>query len=95
MAEYDRRTAAQMKDILERSRSGQSNRIERVLATDRSDELPTVRLLSAPGEPRRIGLVWGAGELAWRWTKWLVSSLILFAFGGGCLLAVWLAWKRR
>jgi hypothetical protein len=95
MAEYNRRLNAQMEALAERSRSGVSNRIERKLATDRSEELPAVRILSAAGEPRRVGLVWGFGELAWRWTSWLVSSLIFFAFGAGCLFAVRLSWKRR
>jgi hypothetical protein len=95
MAEYNRRLAAQMEALAERSRSRVSNRIERRLATDRSDALPAVRILSAPGEPRRVGLVWGFGELAWRWASWVVGSLVLFAFGAGCLFAVRLSWKRR
>jgi hypothetical protein len=95
MAEYNRRLNARMEALAERSRSGVSNRIERRLATDRSEALPAVRILSAAGEPRRVGLVWGSGELAWRWTGWLVSSLVFFALGAGCLLAVRLSWKRR
>lgn len=77
------------------ARSDPSNRLERQLATDRSGQLPALRILSAEGEPRRIGLVWGFGELAWRWGQWLVVSLLFFGFGGGCLFAVWVAWKRR
>ena len=95
MAESNRRLNAQMEALSEESRAPQSNRIERKLATDRSGQLPAVRILSAQGEPRRVGLVWGFGELAWRWAKWLINSLILFAFGAGCLFAVWVAWKRR
>jgi hypothetical protein len=95
MTEYNRRVTAQMDALAERSRSGTSNRIERKLATDRSGELPAVRILSAADEPRRVGLVWGFGELAWRWASWLVVSLIFFAFGGACLFAVRLSWKRR
>jgi len=96
-AEQNRRNAADLDAYIARSRArgDASNRIERRLATDRSGDLPAVRILSAPDEPRRIGLVWGAGELGWRWTSWLVSSLLLFAFGGFCLFAVRLAWKRR
>lgn len=78
-----------------RARGDASNRLTRKLATNRSGELPAVRILSAPGESRRIGLVWGFGELAWRWIQWLVISLLFFGFGGGCLLAVWVAWTRR
>ena len=95
MAEYNRRLTAQMEALAERSRSGGSNRIERKLANDRSEQLPAVRILSAVGEPRRVGLVWGFGELAWRWTSWLVSSLIFFALGAGCLFAARLSLKRR
>ena len=95
MAEYSRRLNAQMEALAERSRSRMSNRIERRLATDRSNQLPAVRILSPPGEPRRVGLVWGFAELAWRWTHWLVTSLILFALGAACLYAVRLSWKRR
>lgn len=95
MAGYNRRLTAQMEALAERSRSRVSNRLERRLATDRSGALPAVRILSAPGEPRRIGLVWGPGELAWRWTGWLAGSLVFFALGAGCLYAVRLSWKRR
>ena len=95
MAEYNRRLNAQMDALAKRSRPGVSNRIERKLATDRSEQLPAVRVLSAAGEPRRVGLVWGFGELAWRWTSWLVINLVFFAFGAGCLFAVLLSWKRR
>jgi hypothetical protein len=95
MAEYNRRLNAQLETLAGRSRSGVSNRIERRLATDRSGALPAVRILSAADEPRRVGLVWGFGELAWRWTGWLVGSLVFLALGAGCLLAVRLSWKRR
>jgi hypothetical protein len=95
MAEYNRRVAAQMEALLERSRARQSNRIERNLATDRTGELPAVRILSADGEPRRVGLIWGFGELAWRWASWLVGNLLVFVFGAALLLAVKIAWKRR
>lgn len=71
-----------------------SNRLERQLASNRSGQLPVVRILSAAGEPRRIGLVWGWGEIAWRWAGWLAISLIFFLLGGGALLGVWLAWRR-
>jgi hypothetical protein len=96
-AEQLRREAAELDATIARSRarSDVSNRIERRLATDRSGDLPAVRILSAAGEPRRVGLVWGAGELAWRWTSWLVSSLLIFAFGGLCLYAARVAWRRR
>jgi hypothetical protein len=93
LAEQSRRYQADLDAFIERSRarSDTSNRLERRLATNRSGELPAVRIVSEPGEPRRIGLVWGAGEIALRWLQWLVVSLIFFALGGGCLLAVRLA----
>lgn len=97
MAEHTRSINAGIESLAaqRRARGDASNRLTRKLATNRSGELPVVRILSAPGEPRRIGLVWGFGELAWRWVQWLVISLLFFGFGGGCLLAVWIAWKRR
>lgn len=96
-AEQDRRYAADLDAFIAQSkaRSDSSNRIERMLATDRSDQLPIVRILSAQGEPRRVGLYWGAGEIVWRWVHWLVISLLFFGFGGACLFVVWLAWRRR
>jgi len=96
MAEHSRRINAQIEAMgAQRSRSTVSNRIERRLATNRTGELPAVRILSGKDEPRRVGLVWGFGELGWRWASWLVSSLLFLAFGGFCLLAVRLAWKKR
>jgi hypothetical protein len=97
MAEHNRSVAAALDAVVAQSkaRSDVSNRIERTLATNRSGELPAVRILSAKDEPRRVGLVWGFGELAWRWTNWLVINLLLFGFGGFCLFAVKLAWTKR
>ncbi|MCW5734912.1 MAG: hypothetical protein KIS73_12330 [Enhydrobacter sp.] len=97
MAEHTRSVNAAVEALAaqRRARGDASNRLTRKLATNRSGELPAVRILSAPGESRRIGLVWGFGELAWRWVQWLVISLLFFGFGGGCLLAVWVAWTRR
>ena len=98
MVEHSRRINAGIKALAAQSRARAaqpSNRLERKLAIDRGGRLPAVRILSAPGEPRRVGLVWGFGELAWRWANFLVINLILFAFGAACLFAVWVAWKRR
>ena len=94
MDEWLRRRAAEREALRGKERVGISNRLERTLAIDRSGKLPAVRLLSSPGEPRRIGLVWGFGELAWRWMSWLVISVLFFGFGGFCLFAVKLAWSR-
>lgn len=98
MAEHTRSINAGIEAVAaqSRARAGQpSNRLERTLAIDRSGRLPAVRILSAEGAPRRVGLVWGFGELASRWGQWLVSSLIFFGFGGACLFAMWVAWKPR
>lgn len=96
-AEQDRRYAADLDAYIAQSkaRNDVSNRIERTLATDYSGELPAVRILSAQGEPRRVGLFWGFGEIVWRWVHWLAISLLFFGFGGACLYAVWLAWRQR
>lgn len=95
-AEQDRRYAADLDAYIAQSkaRSVTSNRIERMLATDRSGDFPAVRILSAKDEPRRVGLYWGAGEIAFRWLHLLVISLLFFGFGGACLFAVWVAWRR-
>lgn len=97
MAEHNRRISVALDAVVaqSRARSDVSNRIERTLATDRGGELPAVRILSAEDEPRRVGLVWGAGEIVFRWLVWLLTSVIFFAFGAACLFPVWLAWKRR
>lgn len=94
MAEHNRSVAAALDSVIAqaKARSGESNRLERKLATNRSGQLPAVRVLSGKAEPRRIGLVWGFGELAWRWASWLVVNLLLFGFGAACLFAVKLAW---
>ncbi len=95
-AEKDRRYAADLDAYIAQSkaRSDTSNRIERTLATDRSGELPAVRILSAKDERSRVGLFWGAGEIAFRWLHLLLINLMFFGFGGACLFAVWLAWRR-
>jgi len=97
MAKHTRSIDASLEAVRaqSRARSGVSNRLERKLATNRSGQLPAVRILSGQGEPRRVGLVWGFGELAWRWAQWLVTCLLFFGFGGACLFAVWVTWKRR
>ena len=97
MAEHSRRINAGIDALAAQraARSNSSNRLTRKLATDRSGQRPSVRILSAPADPRRVGLVWGFGELAWRWGQWLTTGLLFFGLGAGCLLAVWMAWTRR
>lgn len=91
--EYKRQMDAWLKSIREGSRT--SNRVERRLSTDRSDELPTVRLLSANGEqPRRLGLIWGDGEIVWRWLHWLMTTGLALGFGAASLYAAKVVWRR-
>ncbi len=75
--------------------SAASNRLERRLALNYSGELPTVRVLSSDGEPRRIGLVWGAGEMFSRWLQWLLISALFLAFGAAGFYAGVKAWTKK
>lgn len=98
LAEHSRQINAGIEALAQqrRARAHPSNRIERKLALDMSGDLPVVRILSAEGEPRRVGLVWGAGELVWRWVQWLVILLIFWGFGAALLLPAKLAfWPKR
>ncbi len=88
MKEYNRRLMAQL-DGLRRGASLPS-RLERVLPSDRSGDLPVLRRLSAEGEPPRFGAVWGGGEILWRWLAWLLVSSVFLAFGAACLFAAWM-----
>lgn len=95
--EQTRRIAADLDTFIAQSKARRdpSNRIERKLALNYSDELPTVRILSAVDEPRRVGLFWGWSELASRWGQLLLLTLLFFSFGGFCLYAVRLAWWTK
>ena len=97
LAEHTRSINAALESVAaqSRARANVSNRIERKLASNHSGDLPPLRILSAPRQPRPVGLVWGWGELAWRWTSWLLISLLFFAFGGAALFAVYVAWFRK
>lgn len=72
-----------------------SNRLERSLAIDRSGVLPTVRRLSAEGEPNRYGLVWGPGELASRWLSALFIGGLFIGIGVPLLLVARKGWQRE
>lgn len=93
-AEHPRQVNAGMDALAQqrREREDTSNRIERKLALNYSGEIPAVRILSAEGEPRRVGLIWGWGELISRWGQLLVICLLFFGFGFACLLPFKLAW---
>jgi hypothetical protein len=89
MREWSRRTMAQMKAINDPANRIPST-IERSLATNRSGDLPTLRRLTAEGQPQRFGVVWGGDELTLRWAR----MLLLFAlFWGPALGSLYLARK--
>ncbi len=101
MEEWNKASAEQTRQInagidalaeQRRAREDTSNRIERKLALNYSGEIPAVRLLSAEGEPRRVGLFWGWGELVSRWGQLLVLCLLFFGLGFACLLPFKLTW---
>lgn len=77
-----------------RAQPGGGYRLERVLASNRNGEMPEVRRLSAGGEPARFGLVWGPGELAWRWAQSAFLFGLVFGLGFGLLWLVWFIWRR-
>jgi hypothetical protein len=92
MRENDRRIAA----LGEMLRSGERlpSRLDRVLATNRSGDLPALRRLSGPGEPPRFGVVWSGWELASRWIYWGLLSGLFIAIGLVCLYASRRIWRR-
>jgi hypothetical protein len=92
MRENDRRIAA----LGELLRSGERwpSKIERVVTSDRSGDLPALRRISAPGEPPRFGVVWSGWELAGRWLYSALISALFFAIGLACLYAARRIWRR-
>jgi hypothetical protein len=90
MEEYNRRLRIQLKGLLTK---GTASRIERVLPSNPTGDLPVLRQLSGENEPPRFGLVWGGGELLWRWLTWLLVSALFLGFGAACLFAAWKARK--
>jgi hypothetical protein len=73
--EYMRRMNEYSDSLLVRSQG--EGRIERVLATNRTGTLPTLRRLSSD----RFGVIWGGGELAGRWIAWALLSAVLIGIG--------------
>jgi hypothetical protein len=69
-------------------------RLERELPSNRTGQIPQLRLLSAPGAPPLLGVVWGAGDMAWRWASWAIQSVLFLGFGGACVFVAVLAWRR-
>ncbi len=68
--------------------------LERQLPQDRSGDLPRLRQLSAAGEPPEYGVIWGGRELSIRWLFWGLLTVVMLIFGGGCLYAAKVAWRR-
>lgn len=85
MKEDDRRLSEQLKGLI----SGPSlpSRLERVLPSNRTGDLPLLRRLTGENEPPRFGVVWSEGELLWRWLRWLLVSVLFLGFGATCLYA--------
>jgi hypothetical protein len=91
MAENDRRIAALGETI--RSAERIPGSIERVLASDRTGDLPVLRRLSGEGEPPRFGAVWSGWELAGRWLYRAILSAVFIAIGIFCLFAARRIWR--
>jgi hypothetical protein len=87
--EYNRRLQIQLKGLL----TGGAGRVERVLPSNRTGDLPVLRRLSGENEPPRFGVIWGGGELLWRWLAGLLVSTLFLGFGAACLFAAWKARK--
>ena len=71
-----------------------SSRLERMLASNRTGDIPTLRRLSREGEAPRYGIVWGLSELAGRWFTTAFMSALLVGIGAGLLFITWLTWRR-
>jgi hypothetical protein len=89
MKEYNRRLSVQLQGLL--TGASLPSRLERVLPSDRTGDLPLLRRLSGRNEPPRFGVVWGGAEIVRRWLSWLVMSALFLAFGAACLYAAWKA----
>jgi hypothetical protein len=90
MKEYNRRLTERLKELNTGVRV--PSRIERVLPSNRSGDLPELRRMSGENEPPRFGVIWGGGELLWRWLRRFLVSTLFFGLGAACLYA---AWKAR
>lgn len=67
----------------------------RELPSDRTGELPELRLMSVDGEAAVYAVVWGGADILQRWLFWVLMALLMLAFGGACLYAASVAWRRR
>jgi hypothetical protein len=91
-AQWVEQTNARMKALLTDPHA--PGKLERILAFDRSGDLPTLRRLSTKGEPPRFGAVWSGRELAVRWFFCLLLFAIFLTLGVLCLLAARVLWRR-
>ena len=94
MMEWSRRTTAEMKAINDPARRIPS-KIERSTATNRSGDLPTLRRLTPDGQPQRFGVVWGGGELTFRWAKMLLLSALFWGSALGSLYLGRKIWRTK
>ena len=87
-----RRTRAEIDALLEKPNF--SGKIERTMPSDHSGRIPALRQLSGEGEPPRFGVIWGSGDLAWRWLHFLLLGGVMVAIGLGCLWAARAIWRK-
>lgn len=92
MEEWQRRTMAELKRATDPA--NRLNRIARNLAIDRTGTRPTLRRLTPDGQPPRFGVVWGGGELIWRWAKMLLLSALFWGIALGLLILARRIWRR-
>lgn len=96
MEEWRRRTMAELKRVTDPA--NRLNRIERSLPLNRTGTRPTLRRLSADGQPMRFGVVWGAGDLVWRWVQIMLFTAMFWGLGIGLLILarnIWRGWVPR
>ena len=93
MEEWRRRTMAEIKRVTDPANG--LDRIERSLPLNRTGTRPTLRRLSSDGEPKRFGVVWGVGDLAWRWVHLLLFTAMLWGLGIGLLILARNIWRRE
>ncbi len=74
--------------------SGMSS-LTRELPGDRTGNLPELRLMSGDAESPVYAVVWGGADIFQRWLFWVLMTLLMLAFGGACLYAAKVAWRKR
>ena len=69
--------------------------LTRELPGDRTGNLPELRLMSGDAESPVYAVVWGGADIFQRWLFWVLMTLLMLAFGGACLYAAKVAWRKR